>query len=158
VLPQGKYYFALTTAGALLKFDAATFALLDERLFPGDTALATGLDGSLLAATADGQLDRLDLATLAAQRLAQLPGIPIAILPDPIGNTLIAILDANEPRKNFPRRLAWNVSSGQGYELPRADGRPSAFHIDAQRRLFVAADAGEWGGWCCVIDLNTCAQ
>lgn len=158
VLPHGKYYFALTTAGTLLKFDAATFALLNERHFPGYTALAIGLDGSLLAGTADGQLDRLDPATLAAQRLAQLPGMPVALLPDPVGNTLIAILYADEPGRNVAHPLAWNLATRQGYELPRTVSNPSAFHIDAHRRLFVAADAGEWGGWCCVIDLNTGTQ
>lgn len=144
-------WVALTHFGSLLTFDR-TFQVTRDLADRRYQCLCAAGD-LLLAATADGTIDRLDRRTLEGRELARVPGRPWAILCDPGGGSIIAILrQPGQGQGDGDSAIAWDVFARRGYEI--ADD-PTAFYLDRSHRLWIGADNGEWGGWCRVLDLKT---
>jgi hypothetical protein len=152
-LSAGDSIVALTDAGALLRFDRATLKLTKE--WSGEVAvscLGRGEGGAVLAGFADGRIARVDPASLATTELARSTG-ELAWVGATTGGA------AEKPRIIAvvlkPRLAVHDLGAGKTYDLGGRLGRPGAFLLDRQNRLWLGADNGEWAGWCVHVDLAT---
>lgn len=72
----GDGLIALTSSGALLRFELPAVRLVRERIDDEVTCIGEGENGGLLAGITDGRVCRVDPTTLALTDVARLPAAP----------------------------------------------------------------------------------
>jgi hypothetical protein len=153
----GDALVALTDSGNLLRFDLATRKITREWFGPARaTCLGPGRAGEILVGFEDGQVGRVDLATLAPTRVASL------------ADKLQWVGMVTDGARDEPRLLAvverkkWVEREGEGrvetpysvaVDVARRKESPlvqlaTTFLLDRHGRLWLGADDGEFGGWC----------
>lgn len=160
----GSSLLALTDSGHLLRFDAATFALVGERLVRRRvTCLGPVEKGGVLAGLEDGTIVRINAETLWAERVGEVPGWPVWLGQRPSSHGLV-VAYGHVPERFYgysrsPREIRIiDVKSGRTWKPnrnARTGGEPTTFLLDRRDRLWVGTDHGEWGGRLEVIDLQT---
>jgi hypothetical protein len=168
----GDAIIALTESGNLLRLDLATLKLTRE-WFGAVRAVCLGRGelGAVLAGFEDGRVCRVDAASLALTEVVRLSGKPrwVEAVADDAGPSaktrLVAVVEQTRPVERNGRQfqaaieVVQDLGSGKTYALDfkKPDGPdrgPVAFLVDSRRRLWLGADNGEWGGWCCYVDFK----
>jgi hypothetical protein len=160
----GRFLMALTDSGHLLRFDAATFALVGERVARRRvTCLGPVEEGRLLAALDDGTIVRVNTETLLAERVGKVSGHPVWLGQRPSTHGLV-VAYGHVPERFYgysrsPQEIRIiDLTSGRTWKPNRnaqTGGEPTTFLLDRHDRLWVGTDHGEWGGRLEVIDLQT---
>lgn len=160
----GRFLMALTDSGHLLRFDAATFALVGERVARRRvTCLGPEEEGGLLAALDDGTIVRINAETFLAERVGKVPGRPVWLGQRPSTHGLV-VAYGHVPERFYgygrsPQEIRIiDLTSGRTWKPNRnaqTGGEPTTFLLDRHDRLWVGTDHGEWGGRLEVIDLQT---
>ena len=161
----GESLVALTDSGHLLRFDATTFALTGERLARRRIVCLGPIEtGSFLAGLEDGTLVRVNVETLLAERIGEVPGQPVWMGQRPDNRGLVVAYGYVSERfygysKGSPRDVrVRDLASGRTWKptrSPHTGGEPTTFLLDKRDRLWLGTDHGEWGGRLEVIDLQT---
>jgi hypothetical protein len=174
VLRTGDAPIARTDSGNLLRFDRATLALTREWFgsVPA-SCLGRGENGAVLAGFIDGRIGRIDPVSLAMTELARLTGKVqwVGVITagagagQPARPRLVAVVVQEKPfdykgkTYQVPCSVVHEVGSSKTYDVYPTSEYPSnlsasAFLLDSKHRLWLGADRGEWGGWCCYVDLD----
>ncbi len=163
---SGDSLIALTSSGALLRFELPAIRLVRERIDVAEiTCLGRGEGETVLAGLSDGHICRVDPVTLALTDLAKLPTAPLwvgwrtASDKRPVG--LVAVTTRSKQMIRDGQRVFRSVSvvhdftTGLTHLHESEAGRmATTFLLDRAGRLWLGADHGEWGGWVTRIDLS----
>ncbi|MBI4954270.1 MAG: hypothetical protein HY908_19755 [Myxococcales bacterium] len=145
---------AVSRSGELLRFAPGSLALEAERAAgPAARALALGPDGALFAALEDGALVAVDDKTLATRPVAALGGTAEWLGVDRAGAVAVVRVAGVVAGRPSVRLEVVDVATGRRHALEQL--APSAFLLDARRRLWLGVDAGEWGGKLARLDLGS---
>ena len=150
----GEGLIALTTAGALLRFDLPAVRLSRERTDLGQvTCLGHGEGDAILAGLADGRVCRVDPVTLDLVEVVKVAAPPRWIgWGRGGGNRPAGLIVVTRPTKrieqdgrhyNFTVSVVNDLASGKTFALEREAG---AFLLDRAGRFWLGIDDGEWGG------------
>jgi hypothetical protein len=154
----GRHLVAVTEAGHVLAFDAASIDLVGEALAPRKvTCIGPDSEEGVLVGFANGLIGRMAVPSLTITDVARIPGRPLwlgkarnseerfVVYAD--ANTGHAKRGSPEAREHTVRMLA------SGRDTRVRDG--SAFFVDRYDRLWIGVDHGEWGGGLQVLNLQT---
>lgn len=157
-LPVGDALIALTGAGNLLRFDAATLEPTGEWFGPAPiTCICRGEEGAVLAGLDDGRIVRFDPDTFAIEERARVPGPPRWVGLRADGRGIVAVTDwvrrVDHPDVNgaLPASIVHDLAADWSYPTDRT---ASAFLLDREGRFWLGTDDGEWGGWAAVVDFE----
>ncbi len=157
----GEGLVALTTAGALLRFELPAVRLSRERTDLGQvTCLGRGEGGVILAGLADGRICRVDPVTLDLAESVKLSAPPRwigwggAVGDRPAGLIVVTRstkrIEQAGRHDNFTVSVVNDLASGKTFALER---EASAFLLDRAGRFWLGIDQGEWGGRIHRVDL-----
>lgn len=112
----GKSLFALAGSGNLIRFDSESLELTGQTIVPGRaTTIALGIHGDVLVGTQDGNIYRVNRASLGLDRIASFKGNIVWL---GIGNSkadssgrIVAVVD------NSPDILPWPGEADKAYEF-----------------------------------------
>jgi hypothetical protein len=157
----GNGLIALTTSGALLRFELPAIQLIRERIGTEEiTCIGHGQGETILAGLSDGRVCRVEPATLDFTDVAKLPAAPAWLGFSAAAGTrragLVAVVREEEPVQQDGRQ--WLVRRSVVHDLAARTKVPlelevGAFLLDSSGRLWLGADRGEWGGWIGRVDL-----
>jgi hypothetical protein len=178
----GDSLIALTESGDLLRFDARTLKPTAQRLLPGrGTAIAKSNHGTVLVGMSDGRVAEVDPVDLRLRPLFVSDGA-IEWLGSHMSsrNGRLKIVAVVSKRTNLPfvpgemmesadKRLGAARRKHRVFVVVFAGGKQEHFDItpgkdsfeyttyflDGSARLWMGADAGEFGGRCAYMDLAT---
>jgi hypothetical protein len=158
----GDGLIALTSSGALLRFELPAVRLDRERIDDEVTCIGGGENGGLLAGITDGRVCRVDPTTLALTDVARLPAAPSWVGSCAAGGNrpagIIGITRTTRPmerdgkRWNQPCSVVHDLTTGKAFALERL---ATTVLLDRAGRLWLGADNGEWGGHVSRVDLKT---
>jgi len=157
----GNGLIALTSSGALLRFDLPAVRLVRERIDTENvTCLGRGEGTAVLAGLSDGRVCRVDPATLDLAEVTKLAVAPRwigwcqAAGSRPAG--LVVATRLTKPVDRDGRR--WDVPCSVVHDLATMntfalEHEATTFLLDRTGRLWLGADRGEWGGQLTRVDL-----
>lgn len=157
----GDDLIALTTSGALLRFELPAVRLVRERINAEDvTCLGRGEGGAVLAGLGDGRVCRVDPATLELTDMAKLPdavswvGWRAAAGDRPAGFVVVTRstkpAEPNGEPREWPYSVVHDLATGKTFAL---EDEARAFLLDRAGRFWLGVDRGEWGGRVTRVDL-----
>jgi hypothetical protein len=158
-LRVGDALIALTSSGALLRFELPAVRLVRERIDDEVACIGRGEGEAVLAGLSDGRICRVDAATLELSNVVKLTGAPqwfgwYAAR----GNRPAGLVVATRQTKPVVRDgRHWNQSFSMIHDLATGktfalDHVASTFLLDRTGQFWVGADRGEWGGRVARID------
>jgi hypothetical protein len=177
----GGSVFAITDSGNLIRFDAKTLEMTGRAVVPGMAKAISADEGGVLVGTRSGDILAVDGATLAQKEVAELHG-EIIWLARKRGTArttsgivaVVAPYAANvvwpgETDNHLQTRLksidagrfeAALFEGGKQREYRIAEDKkqvthPDTFLLDAQGKLWMGTNGGEFGGGVLRLDLNT---
>ncbi|HWZ89836.1 MAG TPA: hypothetical protein VNW92_13330, partial [Polyangiaceae bacterium] len=142
---------AITAAGHLLRFNAETLKLEGELLSRRMARVLGGAtDHDVLVGFESGRIARLVVPTLELTTIGSVPGVPSWVGVSK-GEVLVIYGRAGAlPRfSGWAPKLRW-LGSRREVSVPNA----TAFFLDAEDRLWLGEDHGEWGGALTRVDLK----
>jgi len=160
-LDLGDGLVALTSSGALLRFELPAVRLVRERIDSVEiTCLGRGEGGAVLAGGRDGRVYRVDPATLDRTEVARLPDAPQWIAwGRAVGNRpagLVVVTRATRPLDrdgqhwDVPYAVVHDLASQKTFTLEET---ATTFLLDRAGRVWLGLDKGEWGGRVTRVDL-----
>jgi hypothetical protein len=160
-LRLGNGLIALTSSGALLRFELPEVRLIRERIdIENVTCLGRGEGGAILAGLSDGRVCRVDPATLDLTDVTKLSAPPQWIgWGQAQGNRPAGLVVVTRPTKpaNFngrrydlPYLVIHDLATGKTFEPGEL---ATSFLLDGAGRLWLGVDKGEWGGRIIRVDL-----
>ena len=157
----GDGLIALSSEGALLRFELPAVRLVRERIHDEVTCIGRGEGDAVFAGLADGRICRVASATLELSTMVKFPGAPqwfgwyAARENRPAG--MVVATRQKKPVVRDGRH--WNESFSMIHDLATGktftlDHVATTFLLDRAGHLWVGADRGEWGGRVARIDLS----
>ncbi len=160
-LRVGDGLIALTTSGALLRFELPEVRLVRERVTAEETTcLGRGEGKTVLAGFTDGRVCRVDPTTLELADVVKLSAAPkwigwgAAVRGRPAG--LVVVTQPTKPvdrggrHWDVPFSVVNDLATGKTFAL---EEKATAFLLDGAGRVWLGADKGEWGGRITRVDL-----
>lgn len=152
----GRYLVAVTEAGHVLLFDAASVSLIGETLAPRKaTCLGPASDTEVLVGFADGRIGRLAIPGLTVDEFARVPGRPIWLAKGTTTSLAVyddePVSDAKRPDRGADHYTVRILPAGRDIHVQNS----SSFLLDDEDRLWLGATHGEWGGGLQVLELRT---
>jgi hypothetical protein len=160
-LRLGNNLIALTSSGALLRFELPAVRLVREQIdTEGVTCLGLGEGAEILAGLIDGRICRVDPATLDLTNVTKLPAQPRwigwgrAVGGRPAGLVVVTrptkLVEDNGRHWDQPYSVVHDLATGKTFSLER---EATTFLLDDAGRVWLGADNGEWGGRLTRVDL-----
>jgi hypothetical protein len=180
----GNSLIVLTESGNLVRFDAESLRMTGQQIVRGRaTAITVDDRDHILIGTEDGKISEVDPATLEQTTVARANGriewLASVQSPREPGRMIVATvyaydaermilwpgetdehLRARSPHRKPPRWNGHHFSivvyingRRRSFRLPRRGGGPML--LEGSGRLWLGANAGEWGGACGYLDLQT---
>jgi hypothetical protein len=149
-LRVGNSLIALTSSGALLRFELPEVRLVREHVEPQEViCLGRGEGAGVLAGLADGRICRINPETLELTEVVKLPAPPrwIGWLPAKGDRPPGMVVLTGQTRS---RSTVHDLAASKTFTL---DYRATAFLLDSTATLWLGADNGEWGGLVTRVDL-----
>jgi hypothetical protein len=161
-LRVGDALIALTSSGALLRFELPAVRLVRERIDDEVVCIGRGEGEAVLAGLADGRVCRVEPLTFALTEVAKLPAAPSWVgscqargnrLAGLIGLTRkTRLVERDGERWNEPCSVVHDLATGKTFALEHL---ATTVLLDGAGRLWLGADNGEFGGHVSRIDLST---